>query len=239
MFSLIIPTYNEHKNIIPLIFKIRDALNSQPYEIIIIDDNSPDGTWQLVEEMTVQDSRVRLIKRFGERGLSSSVLKGFEQARGHMLAVMDADFSHDVEVLPRMLQLMHTDSLDCIIASRYIKGAEIQNWPLSRKLYSFLATRFASAIVGVRVSDPLSGFFCISKVFYDQCRSQLKPRGYKILLELLAKGQPKKLLELPYVFQNRRAGKSKLSLGVIFDFLFQIAGLAVYRLFRGYSDGCH
>ena len=230
MLSLIIPTYNEKNNILLLIQKVRETLAQLPYEIIVVDDDSPDGTWQSVAEVTSANLPVRLIRRTNERGLSSAVLHGFREARGSQLAVMDADHSHDVRLLPKMHQLIDQGEADCVVGSRRVHGGGADKWPWHRKLYSEFATLFARTFTGISVRDPMSGFFCIRREIFENAENQLKPKGYKVLLEILVKSKPKRLVELPYIFIDRKQDQSKLSLKVIFEFGSQLMDLLVYRL---------
>lgn len=230
MFSLIIPTYNEKKNVESFIEKVRNVLGNYEHEIIVVDDNSPDGTWQLIEALKECYPSLRLIRRISERGLSSAVLSGFQSAKGDILGVMDADHSHDVCLLPEMIELIESRHADCVIGSRRIEGGGIAKWPWHRRLYSFLATDMTKRFLGITISDPLSGFFCVSRPVYETSKERLRPLGYKILLEILVKGNPKQVLERPFIFQDRQHGVSKLLPSVIFAFFYQVLTLFAYRL---------
>ncbi len=230
MFSLVIPTYNERENIELLIAQISKILADFNYEILIVDDNSPDGTWQIVQKLQKTYPVVRLIRRQNMRGLSSAVIEGFQQARGDVLGVMDADHSHDVRLLRKMVELIQQEKADCVIGSRRISGGGADQWPFYRKWLSNLATFSAHICTEIQVKDPMSGYFCIHQKLYEEAKAQVRPKGYKILLELLVKSSPQKVMELPYVFVNRRQGYSKLSLQVVRDYLEQLLQLALFRL---------
>ena len=230
MLSLVIPTYNERSNILPLLENISKALKDRLHEVVIVDDNSPDETWLLVQEFSKQHPCVRLIRRMHERGLSSAVIAGFERARGDILGVMDADHSHDVCLLPKMIQLIENKEADCVIGSRRIAGGGADHWPWHRRCFSGLATFLAYLLTCVRVSDPLSGFFCVRRDAYENYKSLFRPKGYKILLEILVKAKPEKIIELPYVFVDRKQDHSKLSLGIAVAYFAQLIELLRVRL---------
>jgi len=215
--SLVIPTYNEKENIKELLNELKKVLKPYSHEIIIVDDNSHDGTWRVVKKISEKDKNVKLVRRVGERGLSSAVLRGFEKARGDVLGVMDADLSHDPKILPRMIKEIKEH--DLVVGSRKVKGGGVENGSLKRKLISSVASLMARIILNVKVKDPMSGYFLIKKSVYARCKDELNPVGYKILLELLVKGRPRKIKEIPFIFRDRKRGKSKLNHKVIKDYL--------------------
>ena len=228
IISLIIPTYNEAENIIPLIDAVLDVLHNKKYpaEIIVVDDDSPDGTWRLVKELADRnDSCVKLLRRLKKRGLSSAVLDGFKMAKGTILGVMDADFSHPPSKLPKLIDPLIRSTADVTLGSRYAKGGKILNWPLRRQFTSRIATLLARALVPVK--DPMSGFIFIKKEVIDGMI--LNPIGFKIGLEIIAKGKYKTIIEIPITFKDRRYGKSKLGSRVGFDYLIQLIQLFFTR----------
>ena len=229
MLSLIIPTFNERDNIQPLLEKLSSVLGRDLYEIIVVDDNSPDQTAQKVREFAKQNPRIRLLVRTDRYGLSSAVIDGFKISQGNILGAMDADHSHDVSILPMMVKLIEDGKADCAVGSRRIPGGGEKDWPWDRRLYSELATFAARMLAGVSIKDPMSGYFCVSRTVFERTRNELKPRGYKILLEILAKAGKISVAELPYVFTDRQYGKSKLSAGVATAFGLQLAELWYYR----------
>jgi len=230
MLSLIIPTFNEKENIEPLISKIRTALQYHDYELIIVDDDSRDNTWQEVERLMPANPRLHLIRRVGRRGLSSAVIEGFQLAKGDILGVMDADHSHDAALLPKMIDLIQSGQADCVVGSRRILGGGVDRWPWHRRLASDFATILARSFTGLHIQDPMSGFFCIPRNIFINIASRLKPKGYKILLEILARTKEVQIVELPYIFQDRRQGYSKLSLYVIVLYVRQLISLFLHRI---------
>ncbi|MFO7711223.1 MAG: glycosyltransferase family 2 protein [Candidatus Woesearchaeota archaeon] len=201
MLSLVIPTYNEKDNIGKLIKEIRKEFDKHSIEgeIIVVDDNSPDGTGKYVEELGVH-----VVHREKKLGLSSAVLAGWNEAKGDILGVMDADLSHSPKKIHELLEAM--DDADIVIGSRYCKGGKIRGWGFFRKMISKLATLVARLFTDVK--DPMSGFFMVRKESIDF--SRLNPKGFKILLEVLVKNKGR-VEEVPIVFQNRVRGKSKIS----------------------------
>ncbi len=209
--SIIIPTYHEAENIKPLITRIAVALQDTgiAYEIIIVDDHSQDGSAQIVEELAAKEYPVRIITRTNERGLSSAVIRGFQEARGRVLVCMDADLSHPPEAIPRLLAALSEPGVTFAIGSRYVPGASSdEDWGLYRWLNSRFATLLARPLT--RVKDPMSGFFAIPREVFEQA-APLNPIGYKIGLELLVKCNCRQVREIPIHFADRRAGQSKLS----------------------------
>ena len=211
--SLVIPTYNEAVNIAKLCLKIINILDriSLDFEIIIVDDNSPDGTWKIVEELAKQDLRIKLVRRMCSKGLASAVVDGWEVSQGGILGVIDADLQHPPEILEKMTsQIFNHQEIDIVIASRYVAGGGILNrsfWQIFRsRIAIFLGIIFVPKIFK-SVKDPLSGYFLMRKEVISA--KQLRPMGYKILLEVLAMGNYRKVYELPYFFALREGGKTK------------------------------
>lgn len=213
LFSLIIPTYNECQNIIPLIQRVTFALGkvTDNFEIIVVDDDSPDGTWQVAEEMAKGNSHLRVIRRQGEKGLATAVVTGWKAARGEILGVMDGDLQHPPETLPELITTILKINADIVVASRHIYGGGVSQWSLIRRFVSWTAASIATlALPGIlrTVRDPMSGYFLIKRSVIESIN--LKPQGYKILLEVLAKGSYRKVVEVPYIFEERKEGGSKL-----------------------------
>lgn len=225
MTSLIIPTYKERENIGKLLSSL-SHLELKDFEVIIVDDNSPDGTAEEVKNLEAKlPLRIKLIERKGKRDLSLSVLEGFKKADGEIMGVMDADLSHPPEIIPKILEEL--EESDFVVASRKVSGGEIKNWPLKRKITSSLATFLAKTLVP-QVSDPLSGFFFFKRKIIEGIK--LSPIGYKICLEILVRGRYKTIKEVPFVFEDRRGGKSKLNWKIILKFLFHILKLHLWKL---------
>jgi dolichol-phosphate mannosyltransferase len=226
LVSIVIPTYNEAPVIRETISRIKNILNkyNYSYEIIVVDDNSPDGTWKIVEEISNNDSSVRLLRRIGKRGLSSAVVDGAEIARGEYIVVMDADLQHPPEIIPALIREALRRNSDVVVASRYTRGGGVEGWSALRLLMSRGANLLARLLVpgARRTSDPMSGFFLIKKNIILSIKNELNLRGFKILFEILSKAGDLKVSEVPYVFRPRAAGKSKLGLLTIVDFIRQI-----------------
>jgi dolichol-phosphate mannosyltransferase len=208
--SIIVPTYNERENLVELVRKIQGSLNINKisFELIIVDDNSPDGTGELAEQLSEKYDFIKVIHRSGRLGLASAVIDGFIFACSEILGVMDADFQHPPEIIPKLFEEIKRGA-DIVIASRYAKEGKIENWSFKRRLISIGATFLANLLLPVKVKDPLSGFFVLRKRVIQGVN--LNPLGYKILLEILVKGKYAKVVEIPYTFRNRVKGSTKLS----------------------------
>jgi dolichol-phosphate mannosyltransferase len=225
MISIILPTYNEAKNILKLMEDLRFNLKDRKYEIIVVDDNSQDNTAKVVLGMKKRFP-VKVIMRGSKLGLSSAVIAGINSAKGDMICVMDADLSHPASLIPKLIRAVESGS-DLVIGSRLVKDGGVENWPFHRKLISWFATLLAMPLT--RVKDPMSGFFLFKKEIL--VNAKLNPLSYKILLEILVKGKQKKVKEIPYMFRNREMGKSKIGFRVYFDYLRHIFRLYHYKLF--------
>jgi dolichol-phosphate mannosyltransferase len=208
MLSVVIPTYNEKDNITPLVTGVHDALSGCDHEIIIVDDNSQDGTIDIVKKLAAKYP-VKLFVRRDEKGLATAVIHGIRQASGTIVAVMDADLQHPPAILPKLYKAMQ-DGADMVIASRYVKGGGCPNWGAFRRLTSKVALMIAHILLpsSRRVKDPMSGFFMFRREKVDL--AELKPVGYKIALEIMIVGSFDKIVEVPFIFQERSAGQSKL-----------------------------
>ncbi|MGH9530779.1 MAG: polyprenol monophosphomannose synthase [Terriglobales bacterium] len=212
--SLVLPTYNEAANLERMVRALTDALDAArvSFEIVIVDDNSPDGTGGIADQLAAGwGGRVNALHRKVERGLGTAVVAGWKAARGEILAVMDADGQHPPDLIPRLLTALDQGA-DVAIASRYISGSNIPRWNLLRRLGSRLATaitRLALPRAAAGVRDPLSGCFALRRELIQG--AELKPLGFKILLEVLMRAPVTRVTEVEYVFAAREAGKSKLS----------------------------
>ncbi len=237
ILSLVIPTYNEAENIVVLLSGLREVLRDFDHEIIVVDDDSPDQTWRLASEFKAvplvagRTASVRVIHRVSERGLSSAVVAGFAAARGSFLGVMDADLSHDHRILPQLIRGMEAGA-DLAVGSRRVPGGGADNWPWHRRAFSSLATVFSKTLLGFTLHDPMSGFFLIRRDLFEECRIRLQPKGYKILLEMVVRSGARKIVEIPYIFKDRKQGYSKLTGSVAWNYLLQVMGLTWAR-FRG------
>jgi dolichol-phosphate mannosyltransferase len=210
--SLIVPTFNERDNLIPLVQRVRQALSGHAYELIIVDDDSPDETWKLATEMAATDPHLRVIRRQQQRGLATAVVAGWNAARGALLGVMDGDLQYPPELLPELLKALDETGADVAIASRYVPGAKVEQWSFLRKLNSWGARLLARiALPGVlrRLRDPGAGCFVMRRQVIAEIA--LRPTGYKILLEVLARGRYANVVEVPHHYQGRQEGQSKLN----------------------------
>lgn len=230
--SIIVPTFCEAGNVEPLVTRITASLapNHSDHEIILVDDNSNDGTDRAVEKLRGQGHAVRLIVRPHERGLSSAVIRGFNEATGNILVCMDADLSHPPEVIPDLLEALQDDEVDFVIGSRYVEGAGTDTeWGLFRQLNSSIATMMARPFTQAR--DPMSGFFAIRRETYKNA-DRLHPTGYKIGLELIVKCNCRNVREVPIHFAQRRCGSSKLTLKQQWLYVGHVLRLARYKMTR-------
>ncbi len=225
--SLIIPTLNERENIEPLIQQVEAALNGFSFEIIIADDNSSDGTAEVVSELSRTKPHIRLLKRVEKKGLSAAVVDGFKAGNGEILAVMDADLSHDASLLPKMVSAIR-EGKDMAVGSRRVKGGGADHWPWFRRLYSHFATQVAIFLFNLPILDPLSGYFAFRRNVFERIQGSLDPMGYKILLEVLLRGQITSVVEIPFIFIDRKQGYSKLGFKVATQYFLMLWRLRPY-----------
>lgn len=214
--SIVIPTYNERENLPVLISEIQEVMNGIRFEIIVVDDNSGDGTWEVAEHYVRKSQNIQLIRRVNRKGLSSAITEGFLLARGSYLAVLDADLQHDTRLIRSMLEEIET--ADIVIGSRYVDQKSVPGWDSWRSRLSRTGTLMAQKILGRKVSDPLSGFFMLHRHVIRDVAPELFTEGYKILFDILMRRPGLKVKELQYEFRTRRHGASKLSTAVAFDF---------------------
>lgn len=218
--SVIVPTFNERENVLEFVRRLTECLKGNSWEVIFVDDDSPDGTADLVREISREDSRVRCIQRIGRRGLSSACVEGMLASSAPYLAVMDADLQHDESVLPRMLDTLRAGDVDIVVGSRYTEGGGIGGWDQNRARISRFATRLSRMVVKRDLSDPMSGFFALRREALEHTVRNLSNIGFKILLDILASAsQPLRLREIPYEFRNRHAGESKLDSQAMWGYL--------------------
>jgi dolichol-phosphate mannosyltransferase len=223
VFSIVVPTYNERANIAELVSRIERTLQGFDWEVIFVDDDSPDGTADCVREIARSNTRVRCIQRVGRRGLSSACVEGMLASSAPFLAVMDADLQHDERLLADMLKVLQNEPVDVVVGSRYVQGGGVGQWDASRLRKSRFATWLARVAVKAPLTDPMSGFFGLrSEVLHRSVRS-LSAIGFKILLDILASSPAGlRVRELPYHFRERMAGESKLDSKVAWDYLMLI-----------------
>ncbi len=213
LLSLVVPTYNERQSIGDLLQRATAALEKvvDQFEIIVVDDDSPDGTWQVADAVAKENPHVRVIRRCNERDLATAVIEGWTTAKGDLLGVIDGDLQHPPEVLPALLKSIVDSQTDIAIASRNVAGGGVSQWRPQRKVIAWVArslTRLVFPGLLRSVRDPMSGYFVMKRAVIDSVA--LKPLGYKILLEILARGKYQTIKEVPYVFEERKMGKSKL-----------------------------
>jgi dolichol-phosphate mannosyltransferase len=225
--SVIVPTFNERDNVTTLFRRLEAALTGVAFEVIFVDDNSPDGTWDVVRGLARQDARVRCIRRIGRRGLSGACIEGVLASSAPFVAVIDADLQHDETQLPKMLALLQAGEADLVIGSRYIEGGNADSFNKQRAGASALATEVAKRVLRIKIADPMSGFFMIRRDRFEQMAPQLSTQGFKILLDVVATGRGElRVKEIPYAFGSRLHGESKLDSMVALDFL----GLVLAKL---------
>ena len=217
--AIVVPTFNESGNVAELVRRLDAALAGIDWELVVVDDDSPDQTAAEVRRIARDDPRVRIVHRIGRRGLSSACVEGALATSAPFIAVMDADLQHDETVVPRMLEALRGGQVDIAVGSRYAQGGGIGDWSGSRASISRFATRASRAIVPADLHDPMSGFFMIRRdAFMDRVR-RLSSIGFKILADLFASGErPLRFVEIPYRFRARHAGQSKLDGHVAWDF---------------------
>ena len=234
--SLVAPTYNERDRLPDLVRTIFDVYASAGLDgnLVIVDDNSPDGTGALADELALRYP-ITVVHRAGKLGLGTAVIEGFNASDAEVVGVIDADLSHPPRLVPRMLEALRDTKADIVIGSRYVPGGGTGDWPLSRQLMSKFACLLARGLTPVR--DVTSGFFLIRR---ELARGvAISAGGFKICLELLIRSEPKLVVEVPYVFQTRTAGESKMNLKEALGYLEQLKDLRAYRRERHLPRPAH
>ena len=235
-FSLVIPTYNESENIqqiVKILSQLLDGHIPGKYELIVVDDNSPDRTWEVAQSLMSEYPQLQVMRRQQERGLSSAVIRGWQASRGEVLGVIDGDLQHPPQVLLQMLDKIDQGA-DLAVASRHLEGGGVSSWSVIRRFLSRGAQLVGLLILpGVlgRVSDPMSGYFMVRR--HSLIGRTLQPQGYKILIEVLARGVVSRVAEVGYVFQERQAGESKVTWKQYIDYLQHLLKL---RLSLGHTE---
>ena len=225
--SVIVPTFNERDNVTVLYRRLEATLPNVAWEVVFVDDNSPDGTWDVVRALAQRDSRVRCVRRIGRRGLSGACIEGILASSAPFVAVIDADLQHDETQLPKMLLLLASDQADLVVGSRYIEGYKSEGFNKQRAGASALATEVARKMLRVEIADPMSGFFMVRRDRFEELAPKLSVHGFKILLDLVATAHGSlRAVEIPYTFGARQHGESKLDSMVALDFL----GLVLAKL---------
>ena len=231
--SIVLPTYNEGANIVAVLEQLMarlDSVSGLQYEIIVVDDDSPDRTWEKAGQVGEIFPQVFVVRRQAERGLSTAVIRGWQVARGRVLGVMDADLQHPPEVTEKLWAEIARGA-DLAIASRHVEGGGVSDWSLARRIISRCAQLIGLAIlpeVTARVSDPMSGYFMISR---DAIAGrQLNPLGYKILIEVLGRGKVRWISEVPYVFRERVEGSSKVTNRIYLEYFQHLLRIRLHLL---------
>lgn len=231
-FSLVIPTYNERKNItaiVEVLSSLLDAAIPGDYELIVVDDNSPDRTWELAQMLISEYPQLRVMRRTSERGLSTAVIRGWQAANGQVLGVIDGDLQHPPKVLLQLLAAIKQGA-DLAVASRHVDGGGVSSWSFLRRFLSrgaqLLGLVILPQVVG-RVSDPMSGYFLVRRSAI--AGHTLNPVGYKILIEVLGRGNINQIAEVGYVFQERREGESKVTWKQYVEYLHHLLKLRISR----------
>ncbi len=231
---VIIPTYNEKANIEPIIKEV--LIQNEILDILIVDDNSPDKTFEIVEQLQQNNDRIKLLKRAGKLGLGSAYVEGFKYALEHSyegIIQMDADFSHDPKVIPEMLE--EIKDYDYIIGSRYISGINVVNWPLPRLLLSYFAAMYVRVITGMPIKDPTGGFKCIrSSVLRKLHLNKIMSDGYSFQIEINYRTWLRKfkMKEISITFTDRRSGQSKMSKKIVHEAITMVWKLKLYAILK-------
>ncbi|MEL7141106.1 MAG: glycosyltransferase [Cyanobacteria bacterium J06643_4] len=226
--SLVIPTYNESSNVGKIVDQLTQLLDNfipEKYELILVDDDSPDKTWEVAQSLTDKYPQLRVMRREDERGLSSAVIRGWQAAKGQVLGVIDADLQHPPEILLKLLSAI-LDGADLAVASRHVEGGGVSDWSVVRRILSrgaqVLGLIVCPAVVG-RVTDPMSGYFMLRRSAI--AGPYMNPVGYKILLEVIGRGDIGDIAEIGYVFQERESGESKVTWKQYIEYLNHLAHL--------------
>lgn len=228
--SIVVPTFKERENVHELLKRVDAVLGPDGWEMIFVDDDSPDGTAAVVRDIGRADSRVRVLQRIGRRGLSSACIEGMLAASAPVIGVMDADLQHDEQKLPAMLKAIEVDGAELVLATRYAQGGSTGEWDTRRAGMSRLATRLSHLVLKQSVSDPMSGFFMLRRTLFDETVRQLSALGFKILLDILASAARQvKITEIPYTFRDRFAGESKLDSMALWDYGMLLADKTIGR----------
>ena len=226
MLSIVVPTYNEAGSLPKLAERLHAALAGRDWELIVVDDGSPDGTADIAASLAPRIP-VRVVRRAGKAGLASAVVAGFGAARGDVLLVMDADLSHPPEVVPALADAIETGA-DLAVGSRYVSGGGVMDWPLKRRVVSRAACLMGNALVPVR--DATSGFFALRRSVIDGVK--LNPIGFKIGFEVIARGRYRKVVEVPYTFRDREQGSSKFGRREVGQYVQQLGQVTRDKLLR-------
>jgi len=228
--AIIVPTLNERPNLVPLLERLRDTLTGVAYEVVFVDDDSSDGTPEAVREISRTTPNVRVVQRIGRRGLASACLEGMLATSAPYLAVMDGDLQHDESVLPQMWEKIRSGQYDLVIGSRHVAGGSMGEFSSGRVALSNLGLKVSRLVSKHDLSDPMSGFFVLTREFLDRVVRRTTGVGFKILLDLVASSPtPVRFAEVPFTFRTRQQGKSKLDINVGLEYLYLVADKLIGR----------
>ena len=228
--SVIIPTFNEIENIQNFLTLLRKSLKSWDYQLIVVDDNSPDGTSKLVEYLAQRDSRIKSLSRPTKLGLGSAIIDGFRESTGDLVVMMDADMSHNPSDLPKLLEA--AKGMDLVIGSRYVKNSSINGRSLLRRISTRLSIWITKICLGLKPSDTTSGFVVYQKDFLTEVRPRLHNTGFKLLTEILALAPEARIKEIPITFVERTLGRSKYGIKEVLKFIHLCVRLRVQTMSR-------
>ncbi len=229
--AIVVPAFNEVGNVRRVVEVVDAALPGIRWEIVFVDDHSPDGTADAVRAIAMTDPRVRIVHRYGRRGLASACIEGVMASAAPFVAVMDCDLQHDERLLPRMLEVLKGGDVDLVVGSRYAEGGSLGEWTRGRAAASRLATRMATVLARTPMRDPMSGFFMLTRAAFERSLPRLSSVGFKILLDIAASAPaPLRIAELPYTFRLREHGESKLDSLVLWEYLQLILDKAFGRV---------
>jgi dolichol-phosphate mannosyltransferase len=218
--SIVVPTFKERGNVAELVRRFDLALAGIAWEAVFVDDNSPDGTAEAVKAIAANDMRVRCLRRVGRRGLAGACIEGMLSSAAPFVAVIDADLQHDEKILPKMLARLESGEADLVAATRYVDGGSAAGLTLHRGAMSRLATKLTHRLVGINLSDPMSGFFMMRRDRFDSIAPRLSPAGFKILLDIAATAdEGLRIAEEPYQFGERFEGESKFNIQIGIEFI--------------------
>lgn len=227
--AVIVPTLNEHDNVTTLVDRLREVLAGEDWEVIFVDDDSSDGTADIVRDLARADRRVRCLQRIGRRGLSAACIEGMLATSAPYLVVIDADLQHDERLLPQMLADLRSGLIDLSVGSRYVEGGEIGEWGGGRIRISRVATWLSRLFTPLRLADPMSGFFALRRDALEPSLRRLSGQGFKLLLDILTASPDLRVRERPFSFRPRQAGESKLDTVVAWEFAMLLSGKLVGR----------
>jgi dolichol-phosphate mannosyltransferase len=218
--AIVVPTFKERDNVRPLLECLDRVLTGVEYEVIFVDDDSPDGTAAEARQIALSNPRVRVLQRIGRRGLASACVEGMMATAAPYIAVMDADLQHDESLLPAMLERIRTGSYDVVVASRNVTGGSMGEFSADRVRLSGFGRKLSSLVSHCDLSDPMSGFFLLDRRFLEETVHSVSAIGFKILLDLVASSpRPVRVAEVPYTFRSRQRGESKLDILVGLEYL--------------------